>query len=98
MADIHSTPPFMSYSLQCVVLELRGDGVPHRPPGRPESPEHDLGPRASPSVHSGTLQGVCTGHYPDGQSEEVSAGREGCWGGAVTPEGWGGVDRWSSLV
>jgi hypothetical protein len=28
----------------------------------------------------------------------VSAGREGCWGGAVTPEGWGGVDRWSSLV
>lgn len=70
--------PLVSCSLQRVVLELCGDGVPHWPPGSPEGPEHDPGSGATPSVHSGALQSVCPGHHPDGQSEEVSAaGRRG---------------------
>ena len=55
-----------------MVPELRGDGVPHGSPSHPEGPEHDPSPGATSLVHSRALQGVGTGHHPDGQPEEVS--------------------------
>ena len=79
--------PPVSSSLQCVVPELRGDGVPHGPPSHPEGPEHDPSPGAASLVHSRALQGVSPGHHPDGQPEEVSVhsgraagvGMQGFW-------------------
>lgn len=57
--------PLMSCSLQCVVPELRGDGVSHRPPGCAEGPEPHPGPGATTPVHSRALQGVIPGHHAD---------------------------------
>lgn len=65
LANALLTPSPLSCSLQRVVLELCGNGVPHGSPGSPESPEYDPGSRAASSVHSGTLQGVSPGHHPD---------------------------------
>lgn len=64
--------PVASRSLQRLVPELGGDGVPHRPPGCPEGPEPHAGPGAASLVHRRALQGVRPGHHPDRQPEEVS--------------------------
>ncbi|XP_053517374.1 tensin-3 isoform X4 [Artibeus jamaicensis] len=64
-------PPPVAQRLQRVVPELRGDGVPHRPPGHPEGPEPHPGPAAATPVDGRALQGVSPGHHPDGQPEEA---------------------------
>lgn len=82
LPSVNTLLPWVSCSLQRVVPELRGDGVAHGPPGRPEGPEpHPHAGAASP-VHGRALQGVGPGHHPDGQPEEVSVPGRRAAGGA----------------
>lgn len=87
LPPVNTLLPWVSCSLQRVVPELRGDGVAHGPPGRPEGPEPHPRAGADSPVYGRALQGVGPGHHPDGQPEEVSVPGRRAAGGLLGAPG-----------